>query len=216
MTFDEVLNQVLDLLQREGRVSYRALRRRFDLDEEYLEDLKAELIDAKQLAVDEDGKVLVWSGQSTTPAAPAPDSTRVPRRDCDAARACGARSGRISRPASPRPSRGTRHAPTRGRLPLRPWQALSEDGRARTGPCRAGRRRRVVSHYGHDVLAAPGGGCPGRGGEADGVVCEAQPDLSDDLDRIGLESAVATDKPCLFSFRLCDEQTVERILVVQR
>jgi class 3 adenylate cyclase len=77
MTFDEVLNQVLDLLHREGRVSYRALRRRFELDAEYLEDLKAELIDAKHLAADEDGKVLVWTGQATTPTAPAPDPTRV-------------------------------------------------------------------------------------------------------------------------------------------
>jgi hypothetical protein len=60
ITFDEVLNQVLDSLQREGRVSYRALRRRFDLDAECLEDLSAEVLDAKYLAVDEDGKVLVW------------------------------------------------------------------------------------------------------------------------------------------------------------
>jgi predicted ATPase len=30
MTFDEVLVQVLDLLQRQGRVSYRALKRRFE------------------------------------------------------------------------------------------------------------------------------------------------------------------------------------------
>src|SRR6266508_4253212 len=65
MTFDEVLAQVLELLQREGRLSYRALKRRFALDEEYLEDLKAEIIDAKQLAFDEDGKVLVWSGKDS-------------------------------------------------------------------------------------------------------------------------------------------------------
>jgi class 3 adenylate cyclase/predicted ATPase len=65
MTFDEVLVQVLELLQREGRLSYRALKRRFALDEEYLEDLKAEIIDAKQLAFDEDGKVLVWSGKDS-------------------------------------------------------------------------------------------------------------------------------------------------------
>jgi len=64
-TFDEILTQVLDLLQREGRVSYRALKRRFELDDDYLEDLKAELIDAKHLAVDEDGKVLVWVGEET-------------------------------------------------------------------------------------------------------------------------------------------------------
>ena len=34
MTFDEILTQVLDLLRRDGRVSYRALKRRFDLDED--------------------------------------------------------------------------------------------------------------------------------------------------------------------------------------
>lgn len=34
MTFDEILTQVLALLQREKRVSYRALKRRFDLDDD--------------------------------------------------------------------------------------------------------------------------------------------------------------------------------------
>ena len=62
MTFDEILTQVLALLRREGRVSYRALKRRFDLDEDYLEDLKAEIIQAKKLAIDEDSTVLVWAG----------------------------------------------------------------------------------------------------------------------------------------------------------
>src|SRR5262245_36244469 len=62
MTFDEVLEQVRELLQSKGRVAYRALKRRFELDDEYLEDLKAELIDAEHVAHDEDGKVLVWTG----------------------------------------------------------------------------------------------------------------------------------------------------------
>ncbi len=62
ITFDEVLTQVIELLQREGRMAYRALKRRFTLDDEYLEDLKADLIDAKRVTVDEDGKVLVWVG----------------------------------------------------------------------------------------------------------------------------------------------------------
>ena len=65
MTFDEILAQVLELLQREGRVSYRALKRRFGLDDDYLEDLKDELIKAKQLARDEAGAVLVWTGEGT-------------------------------------------------------------------------------------------------------------------------------------------------------
>jgi hypothetical protein len=62
MAIDEILTEVIALLQRDGRLSYRLLKRRFLLDDEYLEDLKAELIDARRLAVDEDGKVLVWTG----------------------------------------------------------------------------------------------------------------------------------------------------------
>ena len=64
MTFDEVLDQVRELLQSKGRVAYRALKRRFELDDEYLEDLKAELIDAEHVARDEDGRVLVWTGST--------------------------------------------------------------------------------------------------------------------------------------------------------
>ena len=62
MKFYEVVEQVLALLQREGRVSYRALKREFGVDDDYLEDLKAEIIKAKRLAVDEEGEVLVWVG----------------------------------------------------------------------------------------------------------------------------------------------------------
>src|SRR2546425_8920812 len=78
MTFDETLAHVLALLQREGRVSYRALRRRFDLDEEYLEDMKAEIIQAKKLAVDEDGAVLVWIGDTGSSPVSMPEPERVP------------------------------------------------------------------------------------------------------------------------------------------
>ena len=39
------------------------MRREFALDEESLEDLKAELIDAQRVATDEEGKVLVWIGE---------------------------------------------------------------------------------------------------------------------------------------------------------
>ena len=60
MTFDEILAQATALLQRQGRVSYRALKLRFSLDDDYLAALKDELIDAQRLARDEDGKVLVW------------------------------------------------------------------------------------------------------------------------------------------------------------
>src|SRR5439155_24957154 len=72
MTFDDVLAQALELLQREGRVSYRALKLRFDINDDYIEGIKDELIYAKKLAVDEDGRVLVWAGdQEAVPLPPA-------------------------------------------------------------------------------------------------------------------------------------------------
>ena len=40
-----MLARVIDLLQREGRTSYRALKRQFARDDEYLADLTVELIE---------------------------------------------------------------------------------------------------------------------------------------------------------------------------
>ena len=60
MTFEEHLQQLITLLEQEGRITYRALKRRLNVEDDYLADLTAEIIDAKRLAVDEDGKVLVW------------------------------------------------------------------------------------------------------------------------------------------------------------
>ena len=62
MKFSEVVDHASALLQRKERITYRALRREFALDEEALEDLKAELIDAQRVATDEEEKVLVWTG----------------------------------------------------------------------------------------------------------------------------------------------------------
>jgi class 3 adenylate cyclase len=67
MTFEEILDQAIALLQRRGRLTYRALKRQFDLDDDYLEDLKAELIQGQRLAVDEEGTVLVWTGGTEVP-----------------------------------------------------------------------------------------------------------------------------------------------------
>jgi hypothetical protein len=80
MTFDEILTQIIDLLKRQGRVSYGALKRRFDLDDDYLNDLKDEIIHAQRLATDEDGRILVWTGhvEGTTATASQPDKTTQP------------------------------------------------------------------------------------------------------------------------------------------
>jgi len=89
MTFDEVLAQTLELLQRQGRVSYRALKRRFGLDDDYLEDLKTELIKAQRLAVDEDGEVLVWMGAPAAAALPALEAATRPAQPTDQATPLG-------------------------------------------------------------------------------------------------------------------------------
>src|SRR5713101_2972828 len=65
MTFNEVLDQARGLLQSKGRVSYRALKAQFKLDDESLEALKDELIEAERVASDENSKVLVWTGEKT-------------------------------------------------------------------------------------------------------------------------------------------------------
>jgi TOMM system kinase/cyclase fusion protein len=62
MTFDDILDQAIALLQRRGRVTYRTLKRQFDLGDDVLEDLKEELIYGQRLALDEGGRVLVWTG----------------------------------------------------------------------------------------------------------------------------------------------------------
>src|SRR5215813_2052692 len=80
MDFYAVLDEVLELLQRHKRVTYRALKRQFGLDDAYLEDLKAEIIEARQLAVDQDGTMLVWRGDLTAPPPQTPEPASIHNR----------------------------------------------------------------------------------------------------------------------------------------
>jgi class 3 adenylate cyclase/tetratricopeptide (TPR) repeat protein len=75
MTFYEVLEQVRELLQRHGRMSYRALKRQFQLDDAYIEDLKAELVEVQGVAVDQDSTMLVWTGNAPADLPPAASAT---------------------------------------------------------------------------------------------------------------------------------------------
>ena len=74
MSFEEILEQALAMLQRRGRVSYRALQRQFALDDTYLEDIKAELLYAYPQVSDDQGRGLIWTGDiAVVPgAAPSP------------------------------------------------------------------------------------------------------------------------------------------------
>ena len=67
MTFEEILDQAIAMLQRRGRLTYGALKRQYQLDDAYLEDLKNELIAGQRLAIDEGGNVLIWTGAADVP-----------------------------------------------------------------------------------------------------------------------------------------------------
>src|SRR5262245_9328269 len=76
MDYEELVAKVIELLQREKRIPYRVLKRRFALDDDYIEDLKIDLIEAKRLATDEHDRILVWIGDAQAvashPAQPTP------------------------------------------------------------------------------------------------------------------------------------------------
>ena len=78
MTFEELLDQALAMLQRRGRVTYRALQRQCQLDDAVLEDLTDELLYAHPPVVEDGGRGLTWTGE--TPPTPPPVAPRPPTR----------------------------------------------------------------------------------------------------------------------------------------
>jgi class 3 adenylate cyclase/tetratricopeptide (TPR) repeat protein len=82
MTFEEILDAVLAMLQRRGRMTYRTLKRQFHLDDDAFEDLKDELLYAHPHVVADDGRGLVWTGEArptpTPGSPPATDQARIP------------------------------------------------------------------------------------------------------------------------------------------
>jgi hypothetical protein len=89
MDFYAILDQVVGLLHQRQRVTYRALKVQFHLDDEALEALKDELLYAHPQVRDDAGRGLVWLGDTSTalppmPAAPQsmePHGTPTPRTD---------------------------------------------------------------------------------------------------------------------------------------
>src|SRR5712691_1053481 len=76
MTFEEILDQAIAMLQRRGRMTYRTLQRQFTLDEDALNDLKDELLYAHPEVRDDAVRCLVWTGDPviTPPAVATPAS----------------------------------------------------------------------------------------------------------------------------------------------
>jgi hypothetical protein len=81
MDFYAVLDQVVALLQRRGRVTYSALKLQFHLDDDQLAVLKDELLYAHPQVVEDAGRGLRWTSDTAaaqTPAPPAPPHTPPP------------------------------------------------------------------------------------------------------------------------------------------
>jgi class 3 adenylate cyclase/tetratricopeptide (TPR) repeat protein len=79
MTFEEILEQALAMLQRRGRVTYRALKIQFKLDDDQLEALKDELLYAHPQVGNDAGRGLLWTGTSV--GAPPPAAALAPAQD---------------------------------------------------------------------------------------------------------------------------------------
>jgi len=65
MSFEELLDHALAMLQRRGRLTYRTLQRQFHLDDDARNDLKDALVYAHPEVHDDEGRGLVWTGASS-------------------------------------------------------------------------------------------------------------------------------------------------------
>src|SRR6059036_321124 len=79
MTFEEILDQTIAMLQRRGRLTYGTLKRQFLLDDATLDDLKEQLLYAHPQVVDDAGRGLVWNSETgVSPTTTAPASPSAP------------------------------------------------------------------------------------------------------------------------------------------
>jgi hypothetical protein len=83
MTFEEILDQVIAMLQRRGRLTYGTLKRQFQLDDAVLDDLKEQLLYAYPQVVDDVGRGFVWTGETDVSPTTAPPASADVQRTPD-------------------------------------------------------------------------------------------------------------------------------------
>ncbi len=76
MTFEEIVDQAIEMVRRRGQVSYQMLKRQFDLDDTSCEDLKDEILYSQSQIVDDEGRGFAWAGEPVTASEPADDERR--------------------------------------------------------------------------------------------------------------------------------------------
>jgi class 3 adenylate cyclase/predicted ATPase len=148
MKFSDMVKQAVLLLHESQRLTYRALKLEFDLTDEQLDVLKEELIEARELAVDKDGKMLVWVGGGEQPTAQQP-ATRA---------TLPSRQAKPTKRASTNPKKapGTRRRTTKQRPPASYTPPhLAERIRAEQAAMEArgatGGERKLVTHLFSDL-----------------------------------------------------------------
>ena len=72
---------MVDLLRQRQRVTYRALKVQFHLEDEALEALKDELLYAHPEVCDDTGRGLIWTGDPPTAPMPASGLGEIPARE---------------------------------------------------------------------------------------------------------------------------------------
>jgi class 3 adenylate cyclase/predicted ATPase len=80
MDFYAVLDQVVELINSRGRVSYQALKLQFDLDDKHFQALKEELLFAHAGSIRDEGSGFAWIGKPVTGSATRPQSSQAERR----------------------------------------------------------------------------------------------------------------------------------------
>lgn len=70
MTFEEIVDQAIEMVRRRGQVSYRMLKRQFDLDDASFEDLKDEILYSQSQIIDDEGRGFAWTGGTEPEASP--------------------------------------------------------------------------------------------------------------------------------------------------
>ncbi len=78
MSFLETVERARAFLERNRRVSLRALQREFDLDDGALDELIEELVEIQRVAV-RDGRALAWAGGGPPAPTETPEPERAPR-----------------------------------------------------------------------------------------------------------------------------------------
>lgn len=60
LSFEDILKQTTANLKRRGKVSFRAIKRQYDIEDDFLEDIVYELVEIQGVAKTQDDRMLVW------------------------------------------------------------------------------------------------------------------------------------------------------------